>query len=573
MKTFVSYARDLEGAAYAEWLVERLRSASLDVSWDGDLTNFNPSSIQEWMEDQVHSSIVICVVTQEYAERFGRGSNSPRRKGVLYESRAIEQRLHDHTASGACPVIPVIPDGLSADKLPSPLRRLLATKISLENKSGIDELLTRIRALSHTAGVMMKTADPRGSVAATPVSDPEESVYESALRDLLARLEVAEPGTPSALSAVTEWLDLGEVRFQTIPPLYAQGFPDAEKIAKTAGDLDFMRRISDACLKAIRNSEPPLRADVGLEARILVCGEGWYFQRNHDLQAALDSTRLGVALAARVGQRRTEAFGKKCLGRLERLVGEEECDSTVAQSRFEQSIALLEDAREMFFGIDGPGSEEAGDCSSLESRAWLAYYRSSGSAEFLSKAKSYAEQAEELIPPRNSKDYWDLVILNAELELEYRHYSKASLLVQEAIDRLRESSDAPRSEILARAYCVRAAIDEKRHARASSNQALRDLEEAERIYRRLGQEHAALECHWRQIVIHPAKVTNLQLSRSELEELARRERDPKLRIEAIRELDAEEKARIGISIGHRVKKVDWAVILRRAQQGISRWDS
>lgn len=573
MRAFISYAHDLEGVAYAEWLVEQLRTSEFDVSWDDDLANFNPSSIQDWMEDQVRNSIVICIVTKEYAERFGHGSNSPRRKGVLYESRAIELRLHDHTASGACPVIPVIPDGLSADKLPNPLRRLLATKVSLENGSGIDELLTRIRALSHNASAMTKTLGPAIAAATASVSAPNESVIESTLRDLLSRLEMAQPGTPSALSVVTEWLDLAEVKLKTLPPLYACGFPDAEKIAKTEGDLDLMRRISDACLKAVRNSEPPLRSDVGLEARILVCGEGWYFQRNHELQAALDSTRLGVTLAARVGQRRTEAFGKKCLGRLQRLVGEEECDSSLAQSRFEQSVALLEDAREMFFGIDGPGSEEAGDCLSLESRSWLAHYRSSDSSELLSKAKNYVEQAEELIPPRNSKDYWDLVILNAEIELEYRHYSNASRMVQEAIDRLRGGSDAPRSEILARAYCVRAAIDEKWHPRAIANQALRDLEEAEVIYNKLGQEHAALECRWRQIVINPAKVTNLQLSRAELEELARRERDPKLRIEAIRELDAEEKVRVGISIGHRVKKVDWTAILRRAQQGTGRWDS
>ncbi len=573
MKIFISYAHDSEGIAYAAWLVDQLKTSGFDVSWDGDLANFNPSSIQEWMEDQVRNSIVVCIVTQEYAERFGHGNDSSRRKGVLYESRAVELRLHDHTASGACPVIPVIPAGLSAEKLPNPLRRLLATEVSRENGTGIDEILTRIRALSHNVNAMTKTAESTISVVNVPDSPPREDETEGTLRDLLSRLEAAQPGTPSALSVVTEWLNLAEVELKAVPPLYACGFPDAEKIAKTAGDLDLMRRISDSCLKAVRNSEPPLRSDVGLEARVLVCGEGWYLQRHHELQAALDSTRLGVKLAARVGQRRTEAFGKKCLGRLERLIGEEEDDSTLAQARFEQSISLFEEAREMFFGIDGPDSEEAGDCLSLESRSWLARYRSAGSAEFLSKAKSYAEQAEEIIPPRNSKDYWDLVILNAEIEFEGRHYSNASRLVQEAIDRLRGSSEAPRSEILARAHCVRAAIDEKWHPRAASNQALRDLEDAEMIYHKLGQEHAALECRWRQIVINPSKVTTLQLSRAELEELARRERDPKLRIDAIRELDAEEKARVGITIGHRARKVDWTVILRRAQQGSSRRDS
>ena len=76
MKIFISYAHDSEGIAYAAWLVDQLKTSGFDVSWDGDLANFNPSSIQEWMEDQVRNSIVVCIVTQEYAERFGHGNDS-----------------------------------------------------------------------------------------------------------------------------------------------------------------------------------------------------------------------------------------------------------------------------------------------------------------------------------------------------------------------------------------------------------------------------------------------------------------------------------------------------------------
>jgi len=562
VKVFVSYAHDGEGDAHAEWLVNELRVAGCDVCWDGDLASVNPSSIQEWMERQVSDSIVVCIVTPQYAERFGSGSDSSSRKGVLYESRAIELRLHDHTPAGDCPVIPVVADDYSTTGLPSTLRRLLATRISQSDNSGIDELLTRIRALSHTVANMIRRPEPIMTEGSSPL---KYDAVEASLRDILSELELVQRGTIVAMSAVNQWLNLAESTPAGVPPLFAAGFPDAENIAKSTGDLNLMRRISNASLVAVRSSTPRLRSDLQMEARVLVCGEGWYLQRSNQLQAALDSTRLGVNIAKRVGDRRTEAFGKKCLGRLERLMAEEQSDSVLAQPHLEQSQSLLTDAREMFIAIDGSDSDEAGDCLSLEGRTWLTYYRIAGSSEYLSRAKECAMRAGELIPPNNSKDYWDLVILNGELESEERRFADASRLLQQAIDRLNNNPDGPRSEILARALRAHATVVEQWHPRSGATQVLRDLEAAEAIYQKLEQEHAAFECYWRQIVINPSKVTKLQLGRRELDELAKQEPNTKLRIDAIRELEAQEDARIGVSIGRRLKSVNWTAILRRVR--------
>ncbi|HET8641489.1 MAG TPA: hypothetical protein VFM37_06100, partial [Pseudonocardiaceae bacterium] len=294
-------------------------------------------------------------------------------------------------------------------------------------------------------------------------------------------------------------------------------------------------------------------------------GEGWYLQRTHRLREALESTRAGVRLAEQVDDRRTQAFGKKCLGRLERLTAEYERRAAMAVAHLERSQALLAEAREMFFGIDGALSEEAGDCLSLEGRTWLYHHQLTGDVNALGEARGCAARAGELIPPNNSKDYWDLVILNAELESVDRRHAVAQRLLNEAIERLEQSPDGARSEILARAYGSRAAVVEKRHNRADLVRVLRDLTAAEQIYQQFGQDHLAAEYRWRRALVDPASVTDLQLSRVELEELARQEPDPVLRFAAIAELAAQERARVGTSIGRRVKAVNWAAALRRVR--------
>jgi hypothetical protein len=560
MTVFISHAWDDDGRAYAEWLVTSLRAEQLVVTWDGDLAGINPSSMQEWMEIESARGITICVVTKEYGERFGRGSDSPHRKGVLYESRIIEQRLHDHTLPDRCPIIPVAPGGQHIEQMPAPLRRLLVTSIFNDTGVGLDELLTRIRALGDN-GNAMKETETRDSAKA---EYPELDRVGGVVRSMVAKLESMAVGTPEAVDTVMEWLSLAEHGAQP-SALFAQGFPDAEKVAKSTGDLQLMCRISDACLNATRSSSPRIRSDYEMEARVLICGSGWYLQRSHELQAALDATRRGIDLAAGLGDRRTEAFGSKCSGRLERLMAEDTNDVGVSRGHLERSISLLDTARAMFLGIDGADSEEAGDCLSLTGRAWLTHYRLTTVPGSLDEAKTAADMAAELIPPGNSKDYWDLVILQAELLAEDRQFSQAGRRLQDAIERLRTFSDAGRSEILARALAVRAAVVCKHHPRNGLRDALHDLDEAGSIYQRLGQVYAVASCAWSRALLDPSTITRLPIGREELEELARIEPNPRVRLDAVKALTNQEDARVGTTIGRRIKSINWTMVLRRVR--------
>ncbi|WP_163512225.1 toll/interleukin-1 receptor domain-containing protein [Fodinicola acaciae] len=560
---FVSYAHDQLGRDLAQWLVGQLQDAGLTVHWDRALVTVNPSSIQEWMENRARQDIVVCAISPDYASRFGVGDERQSRKGVLYESRAISLRLHDHTLTENCPVIPVV----LADQiheLPGPLRRLLVTYVSFDDAAGITELLTRIRALDNTGGEMNGETAPLHRPVVEGVEPdgrrPEASSVD--VRRILSELQ--ERRGEGQLEAVNVWLNLLESGDGVEVATCAEGFPDAEKIAKAAGDLVLMKRISDACLRIARRSEPRLRSELEHEARVLICGEAWYLQRAHELEAGLESIRHGVNLATDLGDRRTEAFGRKCAGRLQRIMAEDLVnDNAAASVCLESSLSQLDTARRLFLALDGEDSEEAGDCLSLEGRAWLVNARLRDRGDNLENAARCADEAEKLIPPAGSKAYMDLVLLKAEVAHEKRRVSEAAKLVSHVVKRLRGQSDAPRSEILARALCVSASIIHKSHPKTGLVQALDQLVEAEEIYTRLGQEHLAADCKWQQVLAHPTRITQVPISREQLDELARQEPNPKRRLDAIYMLNAQEAARVGVTIGRRVNKVNWKPILRK----------
>jgi len=385
------------------------------------------------------------------------------------------------------------------------------------------------------------------------------------LRNLLAKLEQVNPGDRDAVATVHSWLSYAADDPDSLTAEFAIGFPYAEKIAKAAGDLELMRRITDACLIAVRGSTPRLRWELGLEARVLICGAGWHLQRTHQLESALNHTQRGVEIAQGITARHTEAFGKKCLGRLERLIAEgSRIPNNESERRLETSVELLQNARRMFFGIEGSDSAEAGDCFSLEGRTWLVRHRISPSTSLV-HAIDCAREARRLIPADNSKDYWDLVILEAEIKLAENEPAVALKIIDDTISHLSARSDGSnRSEIVARALCCRASILGRWHPRSGIAPAIEDLRRAEAIYADLNQVYLAAECRWRQLILDPNIAATAYLDRQELDELERAEPNVQVRLIALQELDEILQNRDHRLVGRR-SRVDWTPILKRAR--------
>jgi TIR domain len=555
MAIVVSYAHD-DGEHLARLVVERLRAEGFIVAWDQDLRQVNPSSIHEWMEHRIAEDLVICVVSRMYIEHFGRGLLGSTGRGVLFESRAIELRLHDHTSLDSCPVIPVAPAILPHEAIPPALRRPLVTKIDAETLDGFSELISRIRALERARPQLLQ---PHPASNSTNMND----TASAELRRLLHQLESARPGEPGAIDAVLRWLNFAREHPDEATILFAEGFPAAQQIAKSAGDILLVRELSRACLEAVNRTGPKLKAELALEARILVCGEAWHLQRSYHLQEALDAAMRGLEVAKSVGDRITEALAKKCLGRLERIMAEELSHEHDAGTRLDSSIDWLQDAQNML-AIDATESDERGDCLSLEARTWLVKYRHTNNEQFLRCAFERIDDAQKLISPENSKIYWDMLILKAELELDSRRFSVARRIATSAIERLQRSDGSSRSEILARALRLRSLVTERSRERKGLAAAIRDLDKAEAIFVSLGQDRAVAECQWRKIMLDPSLATDIKVPYKELRKLESIASDPRRRLKAIQRFDLEERSRLGTAVGYRIKEIDWIPILRRA---------
>jgi hypothetical protein len=561
MGLFASYAHDAEGQLLAQFVVEGLRGHGFPVTWDGDTDHLNLSSIQEWMERQIADSYVICILSKEYCERFGRGDYSSHRRGVLYESRAIELKLHDHTELADCPVIPVAPFGFPVNDIPAPLRRLHIVSVDPVTGQGIDKLVKRVQALSESSGVLPeRPVGPQMSSVEGPRHSTPQPI-EPEHRRLLGDLEAAQPGTAEARDVVLAWKAYGEQHPDVATTVYAQGFVHAERIVKTAGDLGLMREITDASLAAVDRSSRPLTYDLEFRARVLVYGSGWCLEREHKLREALGAMHEGVDLARRLHDRRTEAVGTKRLGRLELLLAEDLRGTGEAVAHLEASMRLLEEARQMLAGIEGEYSEEVGACISLQARSLLAYYRATGQRPLLTKAKERVAAADSIISPGTFKDYYDLIILRAEIDIADHRYTSARQHLRAVIGHLRKRPEAQCSELLAHALRVRGVLA-ARKAPKDIGVALRDLDEARKIFTDLGQEHSAAECQWQRIAINPSLVTRPQLARRDLTELEAEERDPRRRLAAIEMLSKDEEGRVGHLVAQR-RHWNWKAILRR----------
>jgi hypothetical protein len=562
MKIFVSYAHDDVGKRLEQELVGKLRGRGYSVTSDRDMPEANPASMQEWMRERIAEGIVLCVLSPDYVARFATGSGSSVRSGVLYESRAIVQRLYEFTEKDNCPIIPVALPDFGIKVVPSDLCRLVISKIDVDDDALFEGLVKRIMALENKqSGANVPGGSSPSVVPPEPLALARTDKGMSRLRTVMHDLETTAPDSAQALDLVHEWLALSADP-NCCDTWFVNAFPFAERVAKSTGDIRLMRDLSDTCLRVLAAAEPKLKTEYQLEARVLICGRGWHLQRDHLLDEAMDANKRGIQLAEKYEDARTEAFGKKCLGRIQRILAEEAAAPEQAHL-LRESVSSLVKARELFARIAGTRDAEVGDCFSLEARTHLVRYQLTSNEDALRQSEEALVAAERILAPGASKDYLDFVILKAELELVNDKFESGLKLVGEAIERLLSRQGAQYSEILARAYRVRASLRLAAQGDGGQEYAVRDFERAADIFSKLGQLHAAALCEWDMIPLERPAWLSLNVPREELGELARQARDPRERLDALRELDRQEHDRMGIRVATRAWEVNWPSILKK----------
>lgn len=388
----------------------------------------------------------------------------------------------------------------------------------------------------------------------------EGNLLGRTLSQLIAFVK-ANRGTDDAIRQVPNALTLARACVEKNPKAAAQLFGPLDKFLKRLGRKRDVFEAARITLEAARRATPRDRADVEAEAKALVCGYSWVYQRTGELEKAESFTNESLAIGESIGWTRNTAFCHKCLGRLKRVQAERCVNSRRQSTLLNESATKLKAAVETFGKCEdfGPNHEEVGDCHSLLSRTYLSMRK-------VADAENHATLARGMITDQNSKDYMDLLILEGDLGAEKLHYQLADSKYAEAISLL-NPDDAEKSEIVARAYFSKG--ENLRRWKGDDSQAIALVEMASEIWKLHGEHHCLGVAHWKL----------LEMRREVPKPVLRRLRDldPSVAVEVVRLTQGALSSRHEKTLAQRDDMPDavWAKMIQQAKENNairhSRW--
>jgi tetratricopeptide (TPR) repeat protein len=272
----------------------------------------------------------------------------------------------------------------------------------------------------------------------------------------------------------------------THPNVVAQVFLVLDKLLKRVGDKHLVLDVAEMSVSAARRADRR-RAEADAEARALVCGVSWVYQRlpGHLREAkyAYDRSR---ELANIFDLQESLAYSTKCLGRLHRIMAEETKDKAHATEDLRLSVQRLKEAVTLFSNLEdhGPDKHEVGDSLSLLARTYMV----DGQHEL---AKQTARRAYRILAGSASKEYIDLLILMGELE-QHTDPPTALRYFTDALE-IQTEFDVTVREMRARAYRQRGLLKNKLGDRAG---AIADITSAFDIWQKLAEVDLAAEAEW-----------------------------------------------------------------------------
>src|SRR5262249_57048512 len=113
-----------------------------------------------------------------------------------------------------------------------------------------------------------------------------------------------------------------------------------DKLLKMWGEKPLVLERADRCMGAARCAPRP-RREVEGEAQALICGRSWVFQRIGRLTEALVEAERSLQLGEDIGWERNTVYCKKCIGRLYRMLAEQEHDTQQRAAWFAASVACI----------------------------------------------------------------------------------------------------------------------------------------------------------------------------------------------------------------------------------------
>ncbi|MFJ4103709.1 hypothetical protein [Amycolatopsis japonica] len=489
----------------ADALVPALRNQGVVVCWDRDLKEQNVVSQAAWMAQAIAENIVICVLSEDFVEHFGRITESSVHRGVRFESSLIIQKYYDHGRSTHCPIIPVADRRFVAESAPPLLAGIPISRLGEQPDDGIDEIVRRIRGLE--GGTPSPLPPP--PAPAEIVSDVE-------------RAETAAPGP----DLVREWLrclvgtpvDAGQ---------FAGMFPAVENAIRGSGGDRLMQEIVDRCL-VVLNLAPAGSPASGEKARALIVGPAWLLRRRREFGLAAKVVLEAVDIAEAQGDRLTSALGYASLGHIRRELAE--CSTgrscadhlRAAEGSARKAIKLLRRI--------GDRTGRLGACEHVHAHVRWCRYQLLGEARSLWAADRLAERAARHMSEAGVPIHRELCLLRAEIAVARGDAQRAGQLVERVVRTLtgQPGDSAAFSALVGRAHLVSAEV----HRHTEPLKAARLAEEALKIFDHTSMGRFADLSRWMLVTLDPRAA---RLTRSDVRYLEKLSPDPRVRLCAVAE--------------------------------------
>lgn len=246
---------------------------------------------------------------------------------------------------------------------------------------------------------------------------------------------------------VTNAITLANLCGRANGEIVATLFDVVEKPLKRAGNKLQLFEAAEISISAVRSAVHPTKQMRESEAKALICGRSWVYQRMGETEKARVVANESLKLGNDLGYDRNTAYCKKCIGRLCRIEAEETHEKTHRETLLNESAELLIEAIHRFSRHEdfGPQSPEIGDCYSLLGRTYLAM----GDLQQVTGAMRKAQEL--LRGETSSKEYVDLLILEGDLLTKRGALESADESYATAL-KVTEDSNAERNEIVARAH-------------------------------------------------------------------------------------------------------------------------
>lgn len=377
------------------------------------------------------------------------------------------------------------------------------------------------------------------SVASLEPEQPDPA----SVRAMLREIERLTPDSADAYALAARLVDVGSGGIEL-----ARSFESVAVVVKAHGDVPLMHRLTDVCLDALPATDR-LRTEGQLEPQILISGRVWHLLREHRLVAAAAVADEGTKLAERYRDLRTAARGKLCHALVFLRMAAEGTDYD-RDYNLRTSKLLLMQASERFRQYSGHSSEEVGMCATISAEWSLAHYQLSRDRADLTTATAMVRIAESLLTSDNEPYHW-LMVVRALISHASRKYNDGKVHVTRVID----SGCYP--EVVARAHQVRAELSLGSREKVA---AVDDLLVAEKMFGRMGNDHAAASCWWSVARIDSLRVTAVRLSQQDFDGLEDLTPDPRVRRLAVLAYQRESARRFG-----RRYPPDWPSLVDRVQ--------